>query len=97
MRKARVVQGLECETGQEIHRYDTAGSASILASRTVAEARGLTARSLGSLINHDGANTLSLARTPDIFSRNDSGWKATAADLGIHWQTLVHRLRLIQP
>lgn len=96
IRQARLAHALTRETGQQLQRYDTAEPALTLGPRTVAEARAVVARYLGPLIDYDRSSTLSLLQTLDVFLRNDGSWKATAADLGIHRQTLVYRLRLIE-
>lgn len=96
IRQARLAQALAHEAGQALHRHDAAAPASTLGPRSLAEARALTARYLGPLIDYDGANRLSLLHTLERFLHNDGNWKATAADLAIHRQTLVHRLRLIE-
>ncbi|HMM10395.1 MAG TPA: PucR family transcriptional regulator ligand-binding domain-containing protein [Paracoccus solventivorans] len=94
IRQARLAHALARETG--LQRYDTAEPALTLGPRTVAEARAVVARYLGPLIDYDRSSTLSLLQTLEVFLRNDGSWKATAADLGIHRQTLVYRLRLIE-
>ena len=96
IRQARLAHALARETGQQLQRYDTAEPALTLGPRTVAEARAVVARYLGPLIDYDRSSTLSLLQTLEVFLRNDGSWKATAADLGIHRQTLVYRLRLIE-
>lgn len=96
IRQARLAHALARETGQQLQRYDTTQPALTLGPRTVAEARAVVARYLGPLIDYDSSSTLSLLQTLEVFLRNDGSWKATAADLGIHRQTLVYRLRLIE-
>lgn len=95
IRQARLAHALAHETGQLLQRHDAAGSAPTLGPRTVAEARAVVARYLGPLIDYDRTHTLSLVQTLAVFLRNDGSWKASAADLGIHRQTLVHRLKVI--
>lgn len=96
IRQARLAQALAREAGLRLHRHDAAEPSLTLGPRTVAEARALVARYLGPLIDHDSASSLSLLQTLEVFLRNDGSWKATAADLGIHRQTLVYRLKAIE-
>lgn len=96
IRQARLAHALARESGRNLQRYDAAESSLTLGPRTVAEARAVVARYLGPLIDYDNSNTLSLVETLDVFLGNDGNWKATAADLGIHRQTLVYRLRVIE-
>lgn len=96
VRQARLAYALAGDTGHNLQRYDAAEPSLTLGPRTVAEARAVVARYLGPLIDYDSSNTLSLVRTLDIFLRNDGSWKATATDLGIHRQTLVYRLKVIE-
>lgn len=96
VKQARLAYALARETGQSMQRYDAAGPSVTLGPRTVAEARAVVARYLGPLIDYDRSNTLSLVQTLDVFLRNDGSWKATAADLRIHRQTLVYRLKVIE-
>lgn len=96
IRQARLAEALARETGRNLQRHDAADPSLTLGPRTVAEARAVVARYLGPLIDYDSAHTLSLLRTLDVFLQNDGSWKASAAALGIHRQTLVHRLKLIE-
>ena len=94
--QARLALALTRETGERTRRYAAADAAPALGPRTVAEARALVARYLGPLVDYDRANPLSLLGTLEAFLDNDGGWKVTAAALGIHRQTLVHRLKVIE-
>ncbi len=96
VRQARLALSLTAETSTRLQRYDAADAALTLGPKTVAEARAVVARYLGPLIDYDRSNTLSLLETLATFIDNDCGWKATAFDLGIHRQTLVYRLKIIE-
>lgn len=96
IKQARLAHALARESGCRLQRYDAAQSSLTLGPRTVAEARAVVARYLGPLIDYDNSHSLSLVETLDVFLGNDGSWKATAADLGIHRQTLVYRLRVIE-
>ncbi|GGE98553.1 hypothetical protein GCM10011611_00030 [Aliidongia dinghuensis] len=51
---------------------------------------------MGPLIEYDRDHDTSLLRTLATFLANDGGWKVAASKLGIHRQTLVYRLRMIE-
>jgi purine catabolism regulator len=67
-----------------------------LLPRSVTEARELVARHLTPLVEHDAAHGTQLVRTVREFLARDGAWQASAAALGIHRQTLVHRLRTVR-
>lgn len=96
VRQARLALSLTRETDTRLQRYDAADAVLTLGPKTVAEARAVVARYLGPLIDYDRSNVLSLLETLATFIDNDGIWKATAADLGIHRQTLVYRLKVIE-
>lgn len=96
VRQARLALSLAGESGTRLQRYDAADAVLTLGPKTVAEARAAVARYLGPLIDYDRSNGLSLLDTLATFIDNDGSWKATAADLGIHRQTLVYRLKVIE-
>jgi purine catabolism regulator len=95
-RQARLALAQARDAGLSLVRYGSAEIAGTLTPRSLAEARGLVARYLGPLIDHDRKNDIALVRTLATFLANDRNWKATAAQLGIHRQTLVYRLRVIE-
>lgn len=96
VRQARLALSLTRETDTRLQRYDATDAVLTLGPKTVAEARAVVARYLGPLIDYDRSNVLSLLETLATFIDNDGSWKATAADLGIHRQTLVYRLKVIE-
>ena len=67
-----------------------------MAPKSLSEARALVGRYLGPLIEHDRTQGAALVATLTTFLRNDGNWKATAFDLGVHRQTLVYRLKLVE-
>lgn len=67
-----------------------------LGPKTLAEARSLVDYYFGALIAHERSKSLPLLQTLAVFLKHDSNWKATAAELNIHRQTLVYRLKLIE-
>lgn len=96
VRQARLALAQARDADLPLVRYGAAETSPSLTPRTLAEARGLVGRYLGPLIEHDRRNDIALLRTLATFLANDGSWKATAADLGIHRQTLVYRLRVIE-
>ncbi|WP_175856850.1 PucR family transcriptional regulator [Burkholderia anthina] len=96
VRQARLAmtQALELET--DVLRYGDVDTGLIMAPKSLAEARALVGRYLGPLIEHDRLHDTSLLATLMTFLENDGNWKATAYDLGIHRQTLVYRLKLVE-
>jgi purine catabolism regulator len=96
VRQARLAltQAQEVDTG--VLRYGEAETGLIMAPKSLAEARALVGRYLGPLIEYDRTQGAVLLATLLTFLENDGNWKATAFDLGIHRQTLVYRLKLVE-
>ena len=96
VRQARLslTQAREMDAG--VLRYGEAETGLIMAPKSLAEARALVGRYLGPLIEHDRTQGAALLGTLITFLDNDGNWKATALDLGIHRQTLVYRLKLVE-
>jgi len=96
VRQARLTLTQARETGNGVLRYGEAETGLIMAPKSLAEARALVGRYLGPLIEHDRTQGAALLSTLITFLDNDGNWKATALDLGIHRQTLVYRLKLVE-
>jgi purine catabolism regulator len=96
VRQARLALAQAHDADLPLVRYGIAEASPTLTPKTLAEARALVGRYLGPLIEYDRRNDIALLRTLATFLANDGSWKATAADLGIHRQTLVYRLRVIE-
>jgi purine catabolism regulator len=64
--------------------------------RDTDEARVVVERVLGSLIAYDEQHGTKLLETLETFLRHDRSWKAAAAAVGVHRQTLVYRLRRVE-
>lgn len=84
------------ETGLSTLRYGEVDTGLVIVPRTTAEARALVGRYLGPLIEYDRTQGTALLVSLTTFLDNDGSWKATALDLGIHRQTLVYRMKLIE-
>lgn len=96
VRQARLTLTQARETEAGVLRYGEAETGLIMAPKSLAEARALVGRYLGPLIEHDRTQGAALLATLITFLDNDGNWKATALDLGIHRQTLVYRLKLVE-
>ncbi|MBJ9974036.1 PucR family transcriptional regulator [Pseudomonas sp. S75] len=96
VRQARLALSQAEDLGRARLRYGEAELGLIMAPKSLAEARALVGRYLGPLIAHDRLQNAALLPTLTAFLRNDGSWKATAFDLGIHRQTLVYRLKLVE-
>ncbi|MBJ9974127.1 PucR family transcriptional regulator ligand-binding domain-containing protein [Pseudomonas sp. S75] len=96
LRQARLALTQAREIGKGILRYGEAETGLIMAPKSLPEARALVGRYLGPLIEHDRSHSAALLATLMAFLGNDGNWKVTAFDLGIHRQTLVYRLKLIE-
>ncbi|WP_449433568.1 PucR family transcriptional regulator [Pseudomonas putida] len=96
VRQARLALAQAEEAGAQVLRYGDAHTGLIMAPKSLAEARALVGRYLGALMEHDRSQGAALLPTLMTFLHNDGNWKATALDLGIHRQTLVYRLKLVE-
>lgn len=96
VRQARLALTQAQEIGAGMLCYGEAETGLIMAPKSLAEARALVGRYLGPLIEHDRTQGAALLSTLMAFLENDGNWKATAFDLGVHRQTLVYRLKLVE-
>ena len=96
VRQAHLALTQAQEVGMSMLRYGEAETGLIMAPKSLEEARALVGRYLGPLIEHDRSQGAALLATLMTFLENDGNWKATAFDLGIHRQTLVYRLKLVE-
>lgn len=96
VRQAHLALTQAQEVGARILRYGEAEAGLIMAPKSLEEARALVGRYLGPLIEHDRTQGAALLPTLMAFLDNDGNWKATAFDLGVHRQTLVYRLKLVE-
>ena len=96
VRQARLALTQAQEVGTDRLRYGDTETGLIMAPKSLTEARALIERYLGPLMEHDRAQGAVLLPTLMRFLENDGNWKATAFDLGVHRQTLVYRLKLVE-
>lgn len=95
-RQSRLALTQAEELGKDVLHYGEAQTGLIMAPKSLPEARALVGRYLGPLIEHDRTQGAALLTTLTTFLHNDGNWKSTAFDLGIHRQTLVYRLKLVE-
>ena len=95
-RQAKIALSQAKENSCNIMRYGTDGQIVSLFPKTVSETRDIVEHFLGKLIDYDKQNHTSLLQTLDIFIAQDCNWKAAAYVLGIHRQTLIYRIHLIE-
>ncbi len=77
-----------------LSRYRDATLLSIL--RDTSEARVVVDRVLGDLIRYDEDHGSDMTKTLDTFLRCRRSWQRTAAELHIHRQTVVYRIRRVE-
>lgn len=95
-RQSRLALTQAQELGKHTLHYGEAQTGLIMAPKTLPEARALVGRYLGPLIEHDRTHGAMLLTTLVTFLQYDGNWKTAAFDLGIHRQTLVYRLKLVE-
>lgn len=86
-------RGLDADSPQVA---DYGGDGGLGLPPTTAEAQALVERWLGPLLRRDETTGSALVATLAAYLERDGAWTATAADLHIHRQTLVHRMRTIE-
>ena len=92
-RQARLFVGLAIEAGVRSLRYGSTTEMTGLLPQSVEDARKLVRRVLGALVDYDTAHSTELTATLFTFLENNRALRRTAAELNIHRQTLVYRLR----
>nr|WP_314532526.1 PucR family transcriptional regulator ligand-binding domain-containing protein [uncultured Pseudomonas sp.] len=96
IRQARLALTQAQELSTPVLRYGEAEKGLIMAPKSLAEARALVGHYLGALIEYDRTQGSALLATLMAFLESDGNWKETAFNLGIHRQTLVYRLKLVE-
>lgn len=96
IRQAKIALSQAKENSCNIIRYGSEGQIVSLFPKTVSETRDFVEHFLGKLIDYDKQNHTSLLQTLDRFIAQDCNWKAAAYVLGIHRQTLIYRIHLIE-
>jgi len=93
-RQARLALAQAKESGERLQRYGEASTG--LLPHSLSEAQVLLQRWLAPLMDYDREHGSVLLKTLMQFLDNNSQYKATCLELGIHRQTLVYRLKLIK-
>lgn len=96
IRQAKIALSQAKENSCNIIRYGSEGQIVSLLPKTVSETRDFVEHFLGKLIDYDKQNHTSLLQTLDRFIAQDCNWKAASYALGIHRQTLIYRIHLIE-
>ena len=81
-------------TSHRTARFADATMFSVL--RDPEEARVVVDRVLGRLIDYDATHSSDMVATLDTYLRCERSWLQTAAELGIHRQTVVYRIQRIE-
>ncbi len=81
-------------TSRKSARFADATMFSVL--RDPEEARIVVDRVLGKLIDYDATHSSDMVTTLDTYLRCQRSWLQTAAELGIHRQTVVYRIQRIE-
>ena len=95
-RQAEFAAAQSVELGLQVVAYGAAGSDAGLFPRSLDDTRTFVTRVLGPLAAHDISRDTELVNTLRVFLRNDSNWKLSSQELGIHRQTLVYRLHKVE-
>jgi PucR family transcriptional regulator, purine catabolism regulatory protein len=64
--------------------------------RSIGEARALVERTLGTVLDYDDEHGTDLAHSLGVFLRCNRSWQQASAELFVHKQTLVYRMRRVE-
>lgn len=92
-REAQFALGVAGERGGGTAHYGEPGP--LLAFRHPAEARAVVESVLGPLVDYDRAHGTELVKSLGTFLRCRRSWNRTAADLHVHRQTVVYRIKRV--
>lgn len=93
-REATWAARVAATTPERTSRYRDATLLSV--QRDTEEAQVVVDRVLADLIAHDAAHNSRLLATLDAFLTLQRSWQRTAAQLGVHRQTVVYRIRRVE-
>ena len=94
-REARFALSAALAGGDELSRYGDHAHSPFM-PRTLSEARELVGRILGPLADYDETHGTSLLASLEAFLAANRSWQRAAADLVVHKQTLVYRMRRVE-
>jgi purine catabolism regulator len=93
-RQARWAVEDASEVNGSVSRYGDVRS--VFGLRSVAEAEEAVGRILGPVRGYDQANGTELVRSLAVFLRCNRSWQKASAELFVHKQTLVYRMRRVE-
>lgn len=96
LRQAMFATARSTELGVKVLAYGSEESDAGLFPRSLDDTRMFVTRVLGALAANDIARDTELVKTLRVFLGNDSNWKLSSQELGIHRQTLVYRLHKVE-
>ena len=79
---------------EKLSRYRDATLLSVL--RDTSEARVVVERVLGELLRYDDEHDADMVKTLDAYLTCRRSWQATAAELNVHRQTVIYRIRRVE-
>ncbi|HVV89700.1 MAG TPA: PucR family transcriptional regulator ligand-binding domain-containing protein [Solirubrobacterales bacterium] len=94
LREARWARERARTEGRPFLRYGE--GAPTFGPRSVAEAEAVVERVLGPLLSYDAEHQSELTESLHAFLRANRSWKRGAAELFVHKQTLVYRMRRVE-
>lgn len=94
-REARFALSAALASGEGLARYGDHAQSPFM-PRTLSEARETVRRILGPLADYDEAHGTSLLASLDTFLGANRSWQRAAAELVVHKQTLVYRMRRVE-
>ena len=95
-REARWALDNAIATDKDLIEYGEKSALSPFLPRTLTDAHRIVEQILGPLIEYDAANRSQLVASLKTFLSNQKSWQRAAADLHVHRQTLVYRMRRVE-
>jgi purine catabolism regulator len=94
VREARWALARAGAEGQRCCRYGE--QSQIAGPRSINEARAMVDRAVGPVLQYDAEHGTELIRSLTVFLRCNRSWQQAAAELYVHKQTLVYRMRRVE-
>ncbi len=94
VREARWALDAASSDGRRCCRYSE--QSRIAGPRSIGEARAMVDRALGPVLRYDAERGTELVRSLTVFLRSNRSWQQAAAELFVHKQTLVYRMRRVE-
>lgn len=94
VREARWALDTADAEGRRCCRYGE--QSQIAGPRSIAEARAMVDRALSPVLNYDAERGTELVRSLTVFLSCNRSWQQAAAELFVHKQTLVYRMRRVE-